>query len=232
MKTILITGASSGIGCGLAKHFLKTSNVIVLGKNYPVGVSGTGNLSFIEADLNSPGEIEAILKSNIGMLREVNVLINNAGVVCSKPFLLQSNEEIWSQVSVNFAGHLIVSKFVSRILIKKRAGRIIFIGSMASRVKAPGDTVYAATKAANEVFAATLNAELSPFNITVNTLAVSATDTGMLKDVTKGKPETVLKHIPMGSFSVLADITNTLDFLISDASSQIGGQTIFLGGIS
>ena len=115
---------------------------------------------------------------------------------------------------------------------KGKWGRIINIGSMAASLEPIGDSIYAACKAAISTLANVMAKELAPLNITCNTLAISAIDSGMLDQIPKEKIAQVVASLPIPRFAEADDVLNVIDFLASERSSYITAQTIYLGGVN
>jgi 3-oxoacyl-[acyl-carrier protein] reductase len=144
-------------------------------------------------------------------------------------------ENAVEMVRVNLLGTFFVSREAAKLMRSKKSGRIINIGSMASVLEPAGDSIYAATKAGIISLANVMAKEFSSWNITCNTLAVSAIDTDMLQSHTeaaKRKIAEIVSRLPVPRIAEGDDILNVIDFFSSERSSYITGQTIYLGGIS
>jgi len=228
-KVIVITGASRGLGGALAKHYAEVGNTVVgLSRSCEGAAPG---VDMFRCDLGSPADIARAMDEVFKKHKRIDVLVNNAAVLKSTPVLFLTNDDIAGMVNVNFVGAAIASREAAKQMLRKKGGRIVNILSMAQKLALPGDAVYAATKAALETFGQVLNRELHSSNITVNSLAVSAFPSQMLDQVTKGAPEKIKQHIPHGALAGVADITGAIDFFCSATSSDVGGQTIYLGGV-
>ena len=227
-KIFVVSGASRGLGFALAEHYSRTATVIGLSR------SGTGpkNCISMACDLRNPDQIRSTVEEIVKKHSGIHMLINSAAVLKSAPFLLTHDADIQEMISVNFAAAIYLSKAVLRPMITQKAGRIVNIVSMSHRVKKPGDAVYAATKSALEVFAQILNQEVHSQGITVNNIGLSAMPTGMLAPLVKDDPEKIKKIIPHGHYATLESVVHCIDTFHSEKSSDIGGQTIYLGGIS
>jgi len=118
------------------------------------------------------------------------------------------------------------------VMRKKKWGRIVNISSMAASLEPIGDSIYAATKAGVATMANIMAKELAPLNITCNTLAVTAIETDMLKQLSKAKIDEVISSLPIPRYAAPDDIFNVLDFLVSERSGYITAQTIYLGGVN
>ena len=125
-----------------------------------------------------------------------------------------------------------MTKYVFRYMAQKKYGRIINISSMAPKISAVGDSIYAATKAGLESFAKVINKEGHGTNITVNNIGITALDTGMLKQIVGDNLDIILDNIPHKKLASIDSIIKIIEFFCSENSSDIGSQTVYLGGIS
>ena len=125
-----------------------------------------------------------------------------------------------------------MTKFVFRYMAQKKYGRIINISSMAPKISAVGDSIYAATKAGLESFSRVINKEGHGINITVNNIGITGLDTGMLEKIVGDNPDIILDIIPHKSLASIDTIIEIIEFFCGENSSDIGSQTVYLGGIS
>lgn len=228
-RTILITGASRGIGRQIAEHYAADNDII--------GVSRTGegidhprvkNVALDLADwAGLPAALDGLLKAH----PSIDVLINNAAVLKSTPLVLMKDEDMMAMVQTNLLAPMMLSKRVLRAMMGRRSGRIVNIVSMSHKLCKPGDSVYAATKAALEIFGKIINVEAHGAGITVNNLAISASPTGMLEQITQNDPDQIKSLIPHATFAEIGNIVSTIDFFCAESSDDVGGQTVYLGGI-
>jgi 3-oxoacyl-[acyl-carrier protein] reductase len=226
---MVITGTSRGLGKDLALHYLNSYRVI--GVNRTPSSIKSDHYEEELCDLQEPESISQAFKAIASRHKKISVLINNAAVLKSTPLALMSATDIVQMVQTNLTSVILCSKSVLHTMMRARQGSIINISSMATKVLIPGDTVYAATKAGIDTFAKVLNEEVARYGIRVNTVAVSAYDTGMLQQILNESPEKVTQHIPHGNLATFLDIQNAIDFFLRPQSRDIGGQIVYLGGI-
>jgi 3-oxoacyl-[acyl-carrier protein] reductase len=228
-KTILISGASRGIGRLLVEDYASGNKIIGLSR------SGEGveheNVSNIACDLSNFETLSAELDVVFKKHPSIDILINNAAVLKSIPLLLMKEADILSMIQTNLIGPILLTKKALRLMVRQRSGHVINIVSMSHRLCKPGDSVYASTKAALEVFGKIVNVEVHSTGISVNNLAISASPTGMLKQITDENPDKIKSLIPHNQFADMKSIMAAIDFFCSPNSRDIGGQTVFLGGI-
>ena len=138
-------------------------------------------------------------------------------------------------VNVNLLGVFFISREAVKLMRNSDQGRIINIGSMAVSLEPIGDALYAATKAAINTLANVMAKEFSNYQVTCNTLSISAIDTDMLNqhsDLAKLKIDEIINKLPVPRKALIDDVLNVVDFYVSDRSSYITAQTIYLGGVN
>jgi 3-oxoacyl-[acyl-carrier protein] reductase len=228
-KNILITGASRGLGRQIVEHYRTENNIIGLSRSGEGVISErVANIVCDLADIkNLSSNLDRIFKDH----PSIDILINNAAVLKSTPLLLMKDDDVLSMVQTNLIGPMLLTKKLLRSMVRKRKGHIINIISMSHKLCKPGDSVYASTKAALEVFGKIVNVEAHPAGINVNNLAISASPSGMLEQITNSDPDKLRSLIPHNQFVDFKSVVASIDFFCSPDSGDIGGQTVFLGGV-
>lgn len=227
-KIVLITGTNRGIGYKLAKYFLEQdAYVIGLSRNKPV-IKDKKYL-YYEIDLSQPEEISRIFKDIGSSCSKIDIVINNAAVLTSQFAVRIPIDKAIEMVMVDLLAVFIVSREAAKLMYE--SGRIINISSMAVSLEPMGDSLYAACKAGINVLANIMAKEFYLQRITCNTLAISAIETDMLKQLPKEKIDKVIASLPIPCYAKIEDIINVIDFFCSGKSSYITAQTIYLGGI-
>lgn len=228
-KTILITGASRGLGLALARHWAASNTVINLSRTPPAEAAG-GCIHY-PCDLADEQQTVAAVQQIGRDYPSIDLLINNAAMLTTLPLGVMRVPDISRMVDVNLKAPMLVSKGVFRKMVGARSGQIVNILSMAPRLCVVGDSVYAATKAGLEAFSRVLNKEGHPFGVHVNNIGLSAYPSGMLDKVIGGDPDKVLRLIPHRNFAPLEDIVSAIEFFASN-HRDIGGQTLYFGGVN
>jgi len=229
-KVILITGASRGIGRAISIYLLKNgANVIGFSKGEPT-ISNKKYYHY-SVDIRDIKKIKKAFFEISKKFKTIDIVINNAAVTTSQYAILTSAEKAYEMVCTNLLGTFFVSRESAKIMLKAKSGRIINISSIAARAEPIGASIYAATKTAITTIANVMAKELSNFNITCNTLGISAFQTDMLNQLPQEKRDEYIKSLAISRYANEDDIFNVIDFFASERSSYITAQTIFLGGI-
>jgi len=229
-KNIIITGISKGIGEKLARSFSKKNKIYGISRSeYEPSNS---NIIHFQCDLSDERQINKTVRNIFKDCKSIDILINNAAVLRTLPISIMSDKDIKDMVSINLLGLIFMTKYVLRYMVRKKYGRIINISSMAPKISAVGDSVYAATKAGLVSFSKIINKEGHNSNVTVNNIGLSALHTGMLDQIVNDNPEVILDLIPHGELATIETITDLIEYFCGNNSLDIGGQTIYLGGIS
>ena len=240
-KVAIITGASRGIGRACAIRLAECGYDIAV--NY---VSNEAKAQETVAEIQAIGPRSIAVKADTadlkqvqGMFREVHktfgqldVLVNNAGVVDDAYLLMINEASLDRSLDVNIKGYFNCAQQAA-LKMMKTGGRIINISSVSSVLAVEGQGVYSATKGAVNSMTATLAKELAPRNILVNAVAPGFIATEMMDAIPDDKKEEYLKAIPMHRYGTAQDVANVVAQLCSDDFGYMTGQVIVLdGGLS
>ena len=234
-KTVLITGATGGLGLSIAEKFYKKNfNMILTGTNESklelLDSKFTINTKIIKCNLAKSEEIIKMFDLIPGEFERIDVLINNAGITKDNLFL-RMKENDWDEVlNVNLKANFSLCKMVIKSMVKKRWGRIINISSAVAKMGNAGQTNYAASKAAIEGFTRSLALEVASRGITVNAVAPGFIKTEILETIDPEKLQAMVKNIPVGRVGDADDVASIVSFLASDESSYITGQVLHVNG--
>ena len=237
-KVAIITGASQGIGKGMAETFSKAgAHVACVSRNKDnlksvadSLIKNGGVASFYTCDVSSLDAFQNTIKEIAENHGSVDILVNNAGI-CKDKLIMRMSEDEWNKViNINLNGAFNGIKAVSQIMIKQRAGRIINISSIVGLIGNPGQANYAASKAGLIGLSKSAAKELSPRGITVNAIAPGYIATDMTDQITDQAKESLITKIPLGRIGSPSDIATSALFLASDEAGYITGQTLTVDG--
>jgi|SRR5579885_2043761 3-oxoacyl-[acyl-carrier protein] reductase len=237
-KIALVTGASRGIGHGIALALGREGATVIGTATTQEGaeritqamqnhqILGCG-MSLNVNTSDSVSEAMAAIKAQFG---PVNILVNNAAVTQDNLFLRMKDEE-WLQVLETDLNSIFrLSKACIRDMIKTRWGRIINIGSVVGSTGNPGQANYCAAKAGVVGFSKALALEVGSRDITVNTVAPGFVSTDMTDALSDEQREAIFQRIPMQKLGTVEDIAAAVVFLASQAAGYITGQTLHVNG--
>ncbi|XP_076075538.1 L-xylulose reductase-like [Mytilus galloprovincialis] len=229
-KRALVTGAGKGFGREIAKRIAKCgAETFALSRtqeDLDSLKSEVPNINIINVDLQDWDKT----REEVRKVGHIDLLVNNAGVICRIPFIDTPKEEIDRLYDVNVKAVFNVSQVIAKRMIEKgKGGSIVNISSIASRTVLPGASAYCSTKGAVDNITRCMALELGPHNIRVN----SVNPTFVITNMTKGQEHTVssiLERTPIGRFPEIKDVVNAVVFLLSDESGMISGESLRVDG--
>jgi glucose 1-dehydrogenase/3-oxoacyl-[acyl-carrier protein] reductase len=241
-KVALITGASRGIGRGIAEVFAEEGADVAVNyissaqpaEEVAAWIRSQGRRAIaVQADVANRAEVEAMVDRVWNELGPIDVLVNNAGIETIVPFLDLTDEQWTRLTDVNLRGEWLCSQvYCRRVLAAGRPGNIVNIGSVQAGKILPGRTHYAPTKLGLEALTRNVSAEMTPRGIRVNCVHPGLIDTDMTAWVMK-RPDLlpgILAQISLGRAGAPREIGTVVAFFASDESSYLTGQSIHVDG--
>lgn len=238
-QTVLITGASKGIGAAVAQRFATVGMNVVIHYNQAheaanevarsCMVHGSKVLT-ISADIRSKEQLLRMQEKLAKHDMLPDILVNNAGI-SHYGMLADVSEEQWDQVmNVNLKGTFLTSQIFMERMVQHKYGRIINVSSIWGISGASCEVAYSTTKGGINAFTKALAKELAPSNVTVNAVAPGAVDTAMMNQFAAEEVAAMQSEIPAGRFAMPDEIASLVYFLALPESSYITGQIISPNG--
>lgn len=238
-KTVLITGASRGIGKAIAKLFAENNYNVVINYNKSEDeakelqnyLTNKGySVKIFKADVSNINEVNSLVNYTIGQFEKIDVLINNAGISKTNLFTDISYEE-WNEImNVNLNGVFYTTKKALQYMLPEMSGKIINISSIWGMVGGSFEVHYSASKAAIIGMTKALAKELGPSNINVNCIAPGVIKTDMLNNVSEDTLDALKEETPLMKLGLPEDIAKCALFLASEGGDFLTGQVISPNG--
>lgn len=231
-KTIVVTGASSGIGWYCVESLrAEGARVLAIGRNakHLNELKSRTLCDIVVADLSQPNGLAQVEDQ----LDQVDGLVNCAGIALLEPATEVTALAFDQMMAVNARATALVSKLVARRMIDRgNGGSIVNVSSQAAIASLPDHLGYSASKAAMDAMTRVLCAELGPYNIRVNSVNPTVTLTPMARVgwSDPAKANTMLSRIPLGRFAEPQEVVLPILFLLSQASSMISGVILPIDG--
>lgn len=221
-KTVLITGGNKGIGLELTKEFLTLGyNIIVIARDFKeFEFSDNCNVKQIQFDFTAIDEIPEL----VSKLGEIDILINNAGVMYSVPYNDYSNEKKESILKINLEAPIKLIEEISKDMLKRGNGRIVNNASIAGQIGHP-DIWYGITKA-GLINATKSFSKIFEGKIIINAVAPSPVETDMLNVIPKPRREAFLNSVIEKRFAKPQEVAQTILWLATDSPEYINGTCI------
>ena len=233
-KTILVTGAASGIGQACAAAFAAAGGSVILTDiNEEAGEAAAKALSgarFMKLDVTERFECEALAAQVEKEAGGLDVLVNAAGWDIIQPFM-DNTPEYWAKImAINFMGPVQLTRAMLPMLIDSGSGRIVNVSSDAGRVGSFGETVYAGAKGGIIAFTKSLAREMTRKNIRVNCICPGPTDTPLFASQSEKMQEALKNAIPMKRVAKASEVADGVLYFASDRSSFVTGQVLSVSG--
>jgi len=238
-KTALVTGASRGIGRAIALRLAEEGAQVAV--NYAGNVKAAeevksvieaagGKAMLCQADVADSKAVDAMVESVVKEFGTIDILVNNAGITHDTLLMRMKDEDFDKVLDTNLKGVYYCTKVVSKLMMKKRTGRIVNMASVVGLVGNVGQTNYAAAKAGVIGFSKAAAREMASRGVTVNVVAPGSIDTDMTAVLPEKVKEKIIADIPLGKMGEPKDIANAVLFLVSDQASYITGQVVNVDG--
>jgi 3-oxoacyl-[acyl-carrier protein] reductase len=238
-EVILVTGGSRGLGLAIVRALLERGDSVATFARHPTPEIGQllaeypNKLIFTEGDMAHSKSFNSLIKGVEKRLGGLTGLVNNAGTVAEALLARQDAEDIERLLEVNLKGPLLLTREVARGMMIRKFGRIVNISSIVSVSGYKGTAAYSATKGGLNAMTRALARELGGRNITVNTVAPGYMETDLVKQMSSKHLAQIVRRTPLGRPGTVKDVSDVVEFLLSDKARFISGQTIVVdGGLS
>ena len=230
-KTAIVTGASQGIGAGIAKRYVERGfSVVASARNMTqsTSIAGSNQVALVDGDIGEPATAARIVETALSRFTSIDALVNNAGIFFTRPFTDYTAEDFKSIVSTNVEGFLYLTQLsIRQMLAQKTGGSIVTITAALARNPIRGVTaaVPMLTKGGLETITRHLAMEYAKDGIRVNAVAPGVVYTPLHRDTPKDIMESLS---PMGRPSTVEDITDAVMYL-TDAAT-VTGDILYVDG--
>jgi len=238
-RVIVVTGASRGIGRGIAVTLAEPGCVVVI--NYSSNTDAAreaaaavaakgGSAHLCRFDISDPEAVKEAFKELGKRYNRVDVLVNNAGITRDNLLALMKAGEWDAVIDTNLKGAFLCSQAVVKMMMRQKYGRIVNVTSVVGVIGNPGQCNYSAAKAGLLGLTRSLARELISRNITVNAVAPGFIETDMTHRLPEKARGELLTQIPAGRYGTPEDVAAAVKFLASDEAGYITGQVIHVNG--
>jgi 3-oxoacyl-[acyl-carrier protein] reductase len=236
-RVALVTGASRGIGHGIARRLASAGAVVLAAARGDHAQSTVdairadgGRAEVVALDVTDAAAADAAIASALERHGQLDILVNNAGITRDQ-LVLRLKRDDWDAVlATNLTSAFTLTQAVLKPMIRQRRGRIICISSVVGQSGNPGQANYAASKAGLIGFAKSVALEVASRNVTVNVVAPGMIETDMTSALPEKTRETLIAKIPLGRLGAADDIAAAVCFLASDEAAYITGQVLAVNG--
>ena len=235
-RTVVITGASKGIGRACAEGFLAAgATVIAASRSGEFGLTANSRLIPMRADVSREADVEAIVQEALTRTGALDAFVNNAGIIEAPTPITDQTQDLFDSVfATNVRGVFFGIKHAGRAMADRKKGAIINISSVAGQAGSPGLAPYAASKFAVAGLMRSAALELAPFGVRVVSVLPHATETPMMKGfVGEGETEgriAIRRSVPLGRMAAPEEQANAVLFLAAQESAFITGAELAVDG--
>ncbi len=239
-RVAVITGASRGIGRSIALELANRGASIVVNYIDPFAeaanavvkeVEACGSKAIaIQANVTQIDQVDALVKATVDHFGKLDILVNNAGTTRDNLIMLMKEEDWDLVINTNLKSTWLCSRAASKVMMRKRYGRIVNISSVSGIAGQGGQTNYSASKAGIIGLTKALAREVAARNITVNAVAPGFVRTDLTANLPKELLDELNKRIPLERWGTVEDIAKAVAFLASDDASYITGHVLSVEG--
>jgi len=224
---VLITGGNRGIGLSIAKRFAASNYEVIISTRSGEAPEG---LTSVKMDVTDTTSVDSAIKEIEEKFGGIDILVANAGITKDALVMRMSDDDFESVVNANLTGAFRVARACTRGMMKKKSGRMIFVGSVVGMLGSAGQVNYAATKSGLIGMARSFARELGSRGITANVVAPGFVDTDMTAVLDEKRKAEIIGAVPLQRFCTPEEIAGVVEFLASPQASYITGAVIPVDG--
>lgn len=236
-KRVVVTGASRGIGAGVARYLAAAGARIAVtygsskdqGEAVLKNLEGEGHI-LVPLNVTDSASVETCFKTVLENFEGLDGLVNNAGITRDQLIMRMKDEDFDAVINTNLRGAFLCTREVMRPLLKARAGSIVNISSVIGQMGNAGQSNYSASKAGLEGFTRSTALEVASRGIRVNAVAPGFIVTDMTDALDPKQKEAIQTKIPLNRLGTVDDVAAAVAFLLSDQSTYITGQVLQVNG--
>ncbi|RED86539.1 MULTISPECIES: SDR family NAD(P)-dependent oxidoreductase [Cohnella] len=226
----VITGTRKGIGQYLAQYYADLGHHVV-GCSRNEADWGHDRYDHIVADVADEADAKQVFKHVKKKYDRLDNMINNAGIASMNHSLLTPLSTVKSIFDTNVTGTFLFTREAAKLMMKHRYGRIVNFSTVAYPLQLPGESIYAASKAAVVSFSEIAAREYAEYGITVNCVGPTPVMTDLIRTVPRAKMDELIARQAIRRMGTFEDVANAVDFFIRKESDFITGQCLYLGGV-
>ena len=239
-KAAIVTGAGNGLGRAIAEKLAAEGAAVMLADldgaaadTAAAAITAVGGIAAaVRTDVSDPAEVERMVAETVTRFGRLDVMVSNAGIAGTYPFLEQPLDHWQRVLAVNLTGPLLCGQAAARQMLRQgQGGRIVNIASVSGILAGVGRTAYGTSKAGVIGLTAQMALELGPHRITANAVAPGPVDTEMTRGIhTPETRQAYIERIPAGRYGKPEEIAAAVAFLAGDGAAYINGQVLCVDG--
>jgi 3-oxoacyl-[acyl-carrier protein] reductase len=236
-KTALVTGATGGIGGGIARALHRQGATVAISgrqvdKLEKLAAELGSRVHVCPCDLADKAQVAKLVDEAVAKLGRLDILVNNAGLTKDNLFMVMKDDQWDDVIAVNLTSTFMLMRAATRAMMRTRSGygRIINISSISGIIGNPGQGNYSASKAGMIGMSKSLAREVAPRGITVNCIAPGFISTPMTDALNEKQTAAIREHIPAQKFGTPDDIAAAVVYLAAPEAAYMTGQTLHING--